>query len=379
MTGAKPNRACGSAISVSFFNPQIVQSVRWQTFNLRSPFKSGLPPLWSLRSKRPMLFGQNHCSNVAQWKKTLATISDGGRVTWPQFVDFLRVHRVTAEACTCATYCTLGVCEGCLLWLLVKEPGFKVPLRCSWKFVGSRPFKFGRVRRNVVTRVEAPHVRALKSQGGPQKKQAAKRSQESPDSNSDSDSNSSSDGSCDGESLALAPLVKRELDRGSKRWHSMHLYRPPFTCGQCHRKVFLWCVYCEGCMWCLEGEECVARKFKDRDESRWVLQKWEEEVEVGKILHPTQSHAETTPSSPCALTPPSTHPDGDNSLPAITPANASPTSPPLAMEELADHPNAGTETVPPPHALIPPRRHRREWLLRGLFVEMTSWPQCAMP
>ena len=28
--------------------------------------------------------------------------------------------------------CTLGVCEGCLLWLLVKEPGFKVPLHYSW-------------------------------------------------------------------------------------------------------------------------------------------------------------------------------------------------------------------------------------------------------
>ena len=101
-------------------------------------------------------------------------------------------------------------------------------------------------------------------------------------------------------------------------------------------------------MWCLEGDECVARKFKDRDESRWVLQKWEEEVEVGKILHPTQSHAKTTPSSPCALTPPSLHPDGDSNLSAITPANASPTSPPLAMEELADHPNVATGTVPPP-------------------------------
>ena len=41
---------------------------------------------------------------VVEWKKTLATISNGGRVTWPQFVDFLRVHRVTCEACTCATY-----------------------------------------------------------------------------------------------------------------------------------------------------------------------------------------------------------------------------------------------------------------------------------
>ena len=78
------------------------------------------------------------------------------------------------------------------------------------------------------------------------------------------------------------------------------------------------------------------------------MQKWEEEVEVGKILHPTQSHAETTPSSPCALFPPSPHPDGDSSLPAITSANASSTTPPLAMEELDDHPNALTETVPPP-------------------------------
>ena len=49
---------------------------------------------------------------VAQWKKTLATISNGGRVTWPEFVDFLRVHRVIAEACTCGTYCALGVCVG---------------------------------------------------------------------------------------------------------------------------------------------------------------------------------------------------------------------------------------------------------------------------
>ena len=298
---------------------------------------------------------------VAQWKKTLATISNGGCVTWPQFVDFLRVHRVIAEACACATYCTLGVCEGCLLWLLVKEPSFKVPLHYSWKFVGSRPFKFGRVRRIVVTRVEAPHVRALKSQGGHPKKKVAKRSQELSESNCDSNCDSSSDGSCDGEPLALTPLMK-ELDRGSKRWHSMHLYRPPFTCGQCHRKVFVWCVYCEGCMWCLEGKECATRKFTDRDELRWVLQKWEEEVEVGKILHPTQSHAKTTPSSPCALPPTSPHPDGNSSLPAIASPNASLASLSLAMEELGAH----------PHVLIPPSHHRLEWVIRGMFLEMTS-------
>ena len=36
------------------------------------------------------------------------------------------------------------------------------------------------------------------------------------------------------------------------------------------------------------------------------------------------------------------------SLPAITSANASRTSPPLAMEELDNHPNVPTEIVPPP-------------------------------
>ena len=163
------------------------------------------------------------------------------KVTWPRFPDFLRVYRVTAKGCTCGTYCTLCVCEGCLLWLLVKEPGFKVPLSRAWNFVGSRPFKFGRVRCTVVTHVEVPHVCALKSQGGPQKDKVAKRSQELSNS-----SNSSSDGSSDGEPLACAPLVKRELECGSK---------------QCHRKIFLWSVYCEGCIWCLESEECAACKF----------------------------------------------------------------------------------------------------------------------
>ena len=46
------------------------------------------------------------------------------------------------------------------------------------------------------------------------------------DSNSDSGFHSSWDGSCDGEPLALAPLVRHELDCGSKRWHAMHLYPP---------------------------------------------------------------------------------------------------------------------------------------------------------
>ena len=110
-------------------------------------------------------------------------------------------------------------------------------------------------------------------------------------------------------------------------------------------------------MWCLEGEECAARRFKDRDESRWVLQKWEEEVEVGKILHPTQSHAETTPSSPCALPPTLSHPDGNSTLPAIASPNASPVSPPLAMEELDVPPPPCSNTSQPSQTGMVNTRH----------------------
>ena len=61
---------------------------------------------------------------VTQWKETLSAINEGRRVTWMHFSSFLRIHRVTAEICTCATYSTLGICDGILLWLLFQEPGF---------------------------------------------------------------------------------------------------------------------------------------------------------------------------------------------------------------------------------------------------------------
>ena len=55
------------------------------------------------------------------------------------------------------------------------------------------------------------------------------------------------------------------------------------------------------------------------------------------------------PHPPRVLCPPPTHgPGDDGGLPAITSANASPTIPALAMDELDDHPKAPTETFPPP-------------------------------
>ena len=57
-------------------------------------------------------------------------------------------------------------------------PGFTVPLRCSWKYVGVRPFRYGRVRRTAVSRFEPPHVRELKLQATPSKKGDKKRPKE---------------------------------------------------------------------------------------------------------------------------------------------------------------------------------------------------------
>ena len=132
---------------------------------------------------------------------------------------------------------------------------------------------------------------------------------------------------------------------------SPHLWSMPLgsfhmVCGQCLWAVFIWCVYCEGCIHYLEGEECLARNLKERDESRWVLHKWEEEVQVGKLLLPTPSvvasHAKATTSSPCALSPTLPPPDGESTLPVITPPNPSPTSLFAALELLDGHPSALT-------------------------------------
>ena len=92
-----------------------------------------------------------------------------------------------------------------------------MPLRYSWKYAGVRPFRYGRVRRIVVSRVEPPHVRELKSQANPSKKGGKKKAKRVVE------DDSSSEGSCDGEPLSLAEDAERELARGNALWHSMRL------------------------------------------------------------------------------------------------------------------------------------------------------------
>ena len=95
---------------------------------------------------------------------------------------FLRIHHVTADGCPCANYCTFAMCEGGLLWLLVKEPNFKVPSQYSWDIVAQCPLKLGRIERKVTARVEPSRkVRTRQSQklaSPPPKKGTCKTPQE---------------------------------------------------------------------------------------------------------------------------------------------------------------------------------------------------------
>ena len=40
------------------------------------------------------------------------------------------------------------------MWLLVKEPNFKIPSQYSWEIVAQSPFKLGRIECKVTSRAE---------------------------------------------------------------------------------------------------------------------------------------------------------------------------------------------------------------------------------
>ena len=58
---------------------------------------------------------------------------------------FLCVHHVTTHGFICANCSIFVMCEGMLLWLLVKEPDYKLPFQYSWEIVAQPPFKLGHI------------------------------------------------------------------------------------------------------------------------------------------------------------------------------------------------------------------------------------------
>ena len=238
---------------------------------------------------------------VAQWQTCSEKISEGSPVLWDDFVAFLRIQRVTSTSCTCGHYHVLEVCEGILLWLLVKGMATPPPMY-DWKYVSCRPFKFGRQRRKVVYRVHGPSELGAHSDG-----------EEEDEEPTDDDAKEVEDGDMD-EDLHLTPLTRsaeKELQSGRKTWHSLHLYRPPFQCGECNRAVFLWCKFCQGCGWCLTSVNCPGRGHTRSATDQWVLHKWAAEKGAAASLPrvqistptptPTSTADETCASSPtCA-------------------------------------------------------------------------------
>ena len=77
---------------------------------------------------------------MAEWKATWRKIEEGISITWEVFVAFLRIHRVTADGCTCANYCTFTMREGVLLWLLVKS---STDVDLQWSVTTFSIFAFG--------------------------------------------------------------------------------------------------------------------------------------------------------------------------------------------------------------------------------------------
>ena len=114
---------------------------------------------------------------VTQCKETFSATNEARPVRWLHFFSLLCTHCVTAEFCSCATYSPSGICDGIVLWLIVKGPGLTVPLQYSWKYIGVPPFRYGCVRRTFISRAEPPHVRECKSQANPSKKGGKKKGQ----------------------------------------------------------------------------------------------------------------------------------------------------------------------------------------------------------
>ena len=166
------------------------------------------------------------------------------------------------------------MCEGVLLSHIVKVPGFKVPTQSFWEWIAQRPFKLGRVERLLTARAEPPKQSSSKKAHKKGPKQRGPRS-------------STDDAASDASEEAVAVPSKGDSDLHSKTWHQLNLFRPPWTCGQCERKVYLWCMHGEGCDFCLTTVECPMRGRIPLDEDAWLHCKWKADPDVDSPLQAT--------------------------------------------------------------------------------------------
>ena len=89
----------------------------------------------------------------------------------------------------------------------------------------------------------------------------------------------------DDESTSTTVAAPMEVHR--RNWHCLNLFRPPYVCGQCHKTVYLWCMHCEGCGFCLHTLECPIRGRAHPNTDKWLFQKRCQEVDVEEVLTAT--------------------------------------------------------------------------------------------
>ena len=94
------------------------------------------------------------------------------------------------------------------------------------------------------------------------------------------------DGGSESTNLA-APQKVDSMEVHRKNWHGLNLFRPSYVCGPCHRVVYLWCMHCEECGFCLPTLECPVCGRAHPNMDNWLFQKWCREVDVEEVLATT--------------------------------------------------------------------------------------------
>ena len=101
----------------------------------------------------------------------------------------------------------------------------------------------------------------------------------------------------DGGSQSTTVAAPMEVHR--RKWHCRNIFRPPYVCGQCHKTVYLWCMHCEGCGFCLHTLECPVCGRAHPNTDKWFFEKWRQEVDVEDVLTATLP---PSPTNPCPVT-----------------------------------------------------------------------------
>ena len=134
-----------------------------------------------------------------------------------------------------------------------------------------------------------------------------------------------------------------------RTWHCLNLFRPPYVCGQCHKTVYLWCMHCEGCGFCLHTLECPVRGRAHPSTDKWLFQKWCQEVDVEEVL------TATLPNEPVS---------GDEELDVLSnPLLASPPGKEVKKKEVQSSDSEVDLFAPPPAAPVPKKKAKGKKVL----------------